>query len=95
MHFAETMDPPSPIRRDLEQEEILKDMINENVDPAEPPSSYLNPSGDGIEQNEVDDQRDVETDGSDDGEGDNSGDGEGDNSGDGEAGEVLYIKFDV
>ena len=93
------MDPPSPVRRDLEQEEILEDMINDNVDPAESPSSYLNPSGDGIEQNEVDDQRDVETDGSDDGEGDNSGDGEDDNSGDDEAreevGEVLYIKFDV
>ena len=86
------MDPPSPVRRDLEQEEILEDMINDNVDPAESPSSYLNPSGDGIEQNEVDDQRDVETDGSDDGEGDNSGDGE---AGE-EAGEVyIYIKFDV
>ena len=53
------MDPPNPIRRDLEQEELLEDMINDNVDPAESPSSYLNPSGDGIEQNEVDDQRDV------------------------------------
>ena len=81
------MDPPSPTRRDLEQEEILEDMINNNVDPAESPSSYLNPSGDGIE-NEVDDQRDEETDRSDDGEGDNSDDGE--------AGEVyIYIKFDV
>ena len=85
------MDPPSPIRRDLEQEEILEDMINENVDPAESPSSYLNPSGDGIE-NEVDDQRDEKTDRSDDGEGDNFGDGE---AGE-EAGEVyIYIKFDV
>ena len=81
------MDPPSPIRRDLEQEEILEDMINDNVDPAESLSSYLNPSGDGIE-NEVDDQCDEETDRSDDGEGDNSGDGE--------AGEVyIYIKFDI
>ena len=74
-------------------------MINDNVDPAESPSSYLNPSGDGIEQNAVDDQCDVEIDGSDDGEGDNSGDGEDDNSGDEEAGEeageVLYMKFDV
>ena len=86
------MYPPSPIRRDLEQEEILEDIINDNVDPAESPSSYLNPSGDGIEQNEVDDQRDEETDLSDDGEGDNSGDGE---AGE-EAGEVyIYIKFDV
>ena len=78
-----------PMRRDLEQEEFLEDMINDNVDPAESPSSYLNPSGDGIEQNEVDDQRDVEMDG------DNSDDGEDDNSGDEEAGEVLYMKFDV
>ena len=88
------MDPPSPIRRDLEQEEILEDMINDFVDPAESPSSYLNPSGDGIDQNEVDDQRDVEMDG------DNSDDGEDDNSGDEEAGEeagevYIYIKFDV
>ena len=93
MHFAETMDPPSPMRRDLEQEEFLEDTINDNVDPAESPSSYLNPSGDGIEQNEVNDQRDVEIDG------DNSDDGEDDNSGDEEAGEeageVLYMKFDV
>ena len=44
------MDPPSPMRRDLEQEEFLEDMINDNVDPAESPSSYLNPSGDGIEE---------------------------------------------
>ena len=79
------MHPPSPIRRDLEHEEILEDMINDNVDPAESPSSYLNPSGDGIE-NQVDDQRDEETDRSNDGEA-----GE-------EAGEVyiyIYIKFDV
>ena len=93
MHFEETMDPPSPIRRDLEQEEFLEDMINDNVDPAESPSSYLNPSGDGIEENEVDDQCDVEIDG------DNSDDGEDDNSGDEEAGEeageVLYMKFNV
>ena len=75
MHFAETMDPPSPIRRDLEHKEILEDMINDNVDPAESPSSYLNPSGDEIEH-EVDDRREDETDRSDDGEGDNSDDGE-------------------
>ena len=62
MYFVETMDPPSPMRRDLEQEEFLEDMINDNVVPAESPSSYLNPSGDGIEQN--------------DGEDDNSGDEE-------------------
>ena len=78
------------MRRDLEQEEFLEDMIKDNVDPAESPSSYLNPSGDGIEENEVDDQHDVEIDG------DNSDDGEDDNSGDEEAGEeageVLYMK---
>ena len=61
------MDPPSLIRRDLEQEEILKDMINDNVDLAKSLSSYLNPSGDGIEH-EVDDRREDETDRSDDGE---------------------------
>ena len=65
------MDPPSPIRRDLEQEE----MINDNVDPTESPSSYLNPSGDGIEH-EVNDRREDEIDRSNDGEGDNSDDGE-------------------
>ena len=87
------MDPPSPLlRRDLEEEELLEDMMcdPEGYDAQRPesPSSYLNPSRDGIEQNEVDDQRDEETDLSDDGEGDNSGDGK--------AGEVyIYIKFDV
>ena len=80
------MDPPSPMRRDLEQEEFLEDMINDNVDPAESPSSYLNPSGDGIEENEVDDQRDVEIDG------DNSDDGEAREEAGEEAGEVLYMK---
>ena len=69
MHFAETMDPPSPIRRDLVQEELLEDIIHDapDADPAESPSSYLNPSGDGMED---------EVDGSDDGEGDSSDDGE-------------------
>ena len=31
LHFAQTMDPPSPMRRDLEQEEFLEDMINDNL----------------------------------------------------------------
>ena len=69
MHFAETMDPPSLTRRDLIQEEILENIIHDapDADPAESPSSYLNPSGDGMED---------EVDGSDDGEGDSSDDGE-------------------
>jgi hypothetical protein len=68
------MDPPSPIRRDLRQEEILEDIIHDapDADPAESPSSYLNPSGDGLEV----DRREDEVDGSDDGEGDSSDDGE-------------------
>ena len=74
MHFAETMDPPSPTRRDLIQEEILENIIHDapDADPAESPSSYLNPSGDGLEV----DRREDEVDGSDDGEGDSSDDGE-------------------
>ena len=68
------MDPPSPIRRDLRQEEILENIIHDapDVDPAESPLSYLNPSGDGMEV----DQSEDEVDGSDDGEGDSSDDGE-------------------
>ena len=50
-------------------------MINDFVDPAESPSSYLNPSEDGIEH-EADDRREDEADRSDDGEGDSSDDGE-------------------
>ena len=66
MHFAETMDPPSPTRRDLIQEEILENIIHDapDADPAESPSSYLNPSGDGMEVDRSED----EVDGSDDGE---------------------------
>ena len=85
MHFAETMDPPSPIHRDLEHEAILENMIHDapSVDPAESPSSYLNPSGDGMEV----DRSEHEADGSDDGEGDSSDDRS-------EAGEVyIYMKF--
>ena len=73
MHFAETMDPPSPICRDLAQEEIIENIIHDapGADPAESPSSYLNPSGDGMEVDRSED----EADGSDDGEGDSSDDG--------------------
>jgi hypothetical protein len=42
------MDPHS---RNLEEEEILEDIINDtpDVEPAESPSPYVNPSGDGME----------------------------------------------
>jgi hypothetical protein len=55
------MDPHS---RGLTQEGILEDIINDapNVEPAESPSSYLNPSGGGMEV----DRREDEADGSDD-----------------------------
>ena len=67
------MDPPSPIRRDLRQEEILEDIIHNapGADPPESPSMYLNPSGEGEEV----DQNEGEADASDDGEGDGSDDG--------------------
>jgi hypothetical protein len=69
------MDPPSPTRRDLIQEEILENIIHNapDADIAESPSSYLNPSGDGME---VDHRSEDEVHGSDDGEGDSSDDGE-------------------
>jgi hypothetical protein len=40
-----------PHNRNLEEEELLEDIINDalDVEPAESPSSYLNPSGDGME----------------------------------------------
>jgi hypothetical protein len=65
------MDPHS---RDLAQEEILEDIIHDapDVEPAESLSSYLNPSGDGMEVDQCED----EADGSDDGKGDSSDDGE-------------------
>jgi hypothetical protein len=65
------MNSPS---RDLAQEEILKDIIHDapDVEPAQSPSSYLNPSEDGMEV----DRRENEDDGSDDGEGDSSDDRE-------------------
>ena len=71
------MYPPSPLmRRDIEQEELLEDMMcdPEGCDAQRPesPLSYLNPSGDGMEVERNED----EADGSDDGEGDSSDDGE-------------------
>jgi hypothetical protein len=67
------MDPPSPIRRDLTQEEILEDIIND-ADPTESPSRFLNPSGEGEEV----DRREEEATVSDDGGADSSDDGEAD-----------------
>jgi len=78
VHFAETMDPPSPIRRDLAQEDILEDIINDGPGhPPDSPSMFLNNSGEGEEV----DRREGEADGSGDGEGDSSDDGEADGSG--------------
>jgi hypothetical protein len=70
------MDPHS---RNLEEEEILEDIINDggDVEPAESPSSYLNPSVYGMEVDRHEDEVD--------GEGDSSNDGEGDSFADGEA----------
>jgi hypothetical protein len=68
----------NPHSRDLAQEEILEDIINDapDVEPAESPSSYLNPYGDGIEVDRREDEADGEGNSSDDGEGDSSVDGE-------------------
>jgi hypothetical protein len=59
------MDSPS---RDLAQEEILEGIIHDapGVEPTESLSSYLNPSGNGMEVG----RREDEADGSDDGEAD-------------------------
>jgi hypothetical protein len=67
------MDPHS---RNLAEEEILEDIINDapDVEPAKSPSSYLNPSGDGMEVDRREDEADGEGDSSDDGEGDSSTD---------------------
>jgi hypothetical protein len=80
------MDPHS---RNLEEEEILKDIINDapDVEPAESPSSYLNPSGDGMEVDRHEDEAD--------GEGDSFDDGEGDSSADREAGGQLTKSGEV
>ena len=81
------MDPPSPIIKDLSTEQILEDMINDgaDVDPAESPSTYLNPSEEGV------DNSDGEADGGSDGEADGSSDEESDNSDDGEAGDRKSV----
>jgi hypothetical protein len=80
------MDPHS---WDLAQEGIFEDIINNapDVEPDESPLSYLNPSGEGMEV----DQREDEADG----EGDRSDDGEGDSSDDGEAGGHLTKSGEV
>ena len=69
------MDPHS---RNLEEEELLEDIIKDapDVEPAESPSSYLNPSGDGMEVDRHEDETDGARDSSNDGEGDSSTDGE-------------------
>jgi hypothetical protein len=69
------MDPHS---KNLAEEEIIEDIINDvpDVEPAESPLSYMNPSGDGMEVDRHGDEADVEGDSSDDGEGDSSADGE-------------------
>jgi hypothetical protein len=71
------MDPHS---KNLEEEEILEDIINDapDVEPAESPSSYLNPSRDGMEVDRHEDEVDGEGDSSDDEEGDSSTDEEAD-----------------
>jgi hypothetical protein len=80
------MDPHS---RNLAEEEILEDIINDapDVEPAKSPSSYLNPSGDGMEVDQHEDKAD--------GEGDTSDDGEGDSSADEEAGGQLTKSGEV
>ena len=49
VHFAGTMDPPSPICRDLDSEHFLEDMIHDADEGS--PSRYLNSSGEGEETN--------------------------------------------
>jgi hypothetical protein len=81
-----TVDPHS---RNLEEEELLEDIINDvpDVEPAESPSSYLNPSRDRMEVNQHEDEAD--------GAGDSSDDGEGDSSADGEAGGEITKSGEV
>jgi hypothetical protein len=80
------MDPHS---RNLEEEELLEDIIKDapNVESAESLSSYLNPSGDGMEVNQHEDETD--------GAGASSDDGEGDSSADGEAGGQITKSGEV
>jgi hypothetical protein len=61
-YFVETIDPHS---RNLEEEELLEDIIKDapDVEPTESPSSYLNPSGDGMEVGRHEDEADGEGDG--------------------------------
>jgi hypothetical protein len=86
-----------PHRRNLEEEEILEDIIKDapDVEPAESPSSYLNPSGDGMEVDQLEDEANGEGDSSDDRDGDSSADGDGDSSADGEAGGQLTKSGEV
>jgi hypothetical protein len=69
------MDPHSG---NLEEEEILEEIINDapDVEPAKSPSSYLNPSEDGMEVDRHEDEVNGEGDSSDDEEGDSFADGE-------------------
>jgi hypothetical protein len=71
------MDPHSS---NLEEEELLEDIIKDtpDVEPAESPSSYLNPFGDVMEVDRHEDEANGEGDSSDDGVGDSSADGEAD-----------------
>ena len=80
------MDPHS---RNLEEEELIEDIIKDapDVEPAESPSSYLNPSGDGMEVDRHEDEAA--------GAGDSSNDGEGDSSTDGEAGGEIIKSGEV
>jgi hypothetical protein len=79
------MDPHS---RNLEEEELIEDIIKDapDVEPAESPSSYLNPSGDGMEVDRHEDEAD--------GAGDSSDDGD-DSSADGEAGGEIIKSGEV
>jgi hypothetical protein len=79
-----------PYSRNLEEEELLEKIIKDapNIEPAESPSSYLNPSRDGME---ADGAGDDEADGA----GDSSDNGEGDSSTDGEAGGELTKSGEV
>jgi hypothetical protein len=69
------MDPHS---RNLEEEELLEDIINDapDVEPAESLLSYLNPSGDGMEVDRHKYEADGASDSSDDEEGNSFADGE-------------------
>jgi hypothetical protein len=75
--------------RNLEEEELLEDIIKDapDVEPAESPSSYLNPSGDGMEVDRHEDEAN--------GAGDSSDDREGDSSADGEAGGEITKSGEV